>query len=75
MSLEYYARRLSETRGFVHLAVLVTARRYIRKTPVDVLVREVEGIREPEHLRALWEAGIPVEVQQATIKHWKRLVK
>jgi len=67
MSLEFYAKRVVETRGLVHVANLRALRQYIKRTSLDMLMTEIHKITSLNILRALWEAGLPAELQAAVI--------
>jgi len=66
--LEYLARRVAETRGLVHLAALRALRDYIKKASREWLITQIMRIKRFDLLRALWEAGRPVELQEAVLK-------
>ena len=56
--LEEYARRVVESKGLEHQINLSILRNYMRTTPVEQLMAEVDAIYDMDILRALWEAGL-----------------
>jgi len=74
--LEFYARRVVETRAFLHQLHLRRLRAYIKAAPLGKLLQEIRKITDLDILRALWEAGLPPILQAAVLSRaeeiWER---
>ena len=71
--LEYFARRVRETKGMEHGMALQALRGYLRETPKQELLSAITQFSAPEHLRSLWEAGLDLELQDATLKRYEEI--
>jgi len=74
--LEFYARQVVETRAFLHQLHLRRLRAYIKAAPLGRLLQEIREITDLNILRALWEAGLPADLQAAVLRRaeeiWER---
>ena len=64
---------VTKSKGILHKASIRTLRDYIKATPEDELTRVIISMNKPEHLRALWEAGLPIGLQHAVINRLEEL--
>lgn len=73
--LIYYTKRVVETRGLEHQACLSYLREYIKHTKTDDLISHIGDIGSAAFLRALWEAGLTTELQDAVLKKYEELTE
>lgn len=71
--LERLAKSVAESYGLLHQGNLRALRSYIKTTSEEDLVKEIESIGEAVLLRALWEAGLSSELQNAVLKRLEKL--
>jgi len=66
---------VTESKGILHKAAIETLRNYIKATPEDELLRVISSMNKPQHLRAIWEAGVSQTLQLAMIKRLEEISK
>lgn len=71
--LAYYAQRVAETGGLVHIMMLTNLRDYIKQTPEEKLLGEIKETYRHAQLRAMWEAGLNSTLQQAVLARLEEL--
>lgn len=71
--LEYYTHRVTITKGLTHQAALRTLRSYLKYTPIKQLLFYVRRINKIEQLKALWEAGLTIDLQEAVLRRHEEL--
>ena len=72
-SVDKYAESVHYSIGFVHIMHLNTLRRYLKTTPTDQLIGEIKAIKNPDHLRSLWEAGLKQPLQDVVLAKLEEL--
>jgi len=66
---------VAKSKGILHKAAIRTLRDYIKATPEEELTRVIISMNKPEHLRALWEAGLSIGLQHAVINRLETLTR
>ena len=66
--LEAYARRVLETKGLEHQIALSILRDYMKVTPIEELIAQIDTIYDTDVLKALWEAGLRKPLMDAVIR-------
>jgi len=66
--LEFYAKRVVETRAFLHQLHLRRLRAYIKAAPLGKLLQEIRKVESLDVLRASREAGLPADLQAAVLR-------
>ena len=67
--------RATTTKGIEHIMVINTLRHYIMATDNRRLIGEINKIFRQDQLRALWEAGLNTELQQAVVRRLEELAQ
>ena len=73
MRLEHLAKVVADTRGLAHTLYLNDLRGYIKDTSETQLLEEIEKFTEIRYLKALWEAGLSANLQQAVLEQIKEI--
>ena len=71
--LEEYARKAWTTYGLQHQSWIRKLRNYIKTTPAEQLIEEINRITDINLFRMLWEAGLPSELQEAALRRYDEL--
>jgi len=71
--LEEYARKAYTTYGLEHQSWIRRLRNYLRMTPEDRVVEEINRITDINLFRMLWEAGLTRTLQEATLRRYDEL--
>ena len=66
--LEAYARRVLESKGLEHQIALSILRDYMKVTPIEELIAQIDTIYDTDVLKALWEAGLRKPLMDAVIR-------
>lgn len=72
--LRYYCNRAVSTRGLEHKSTIANLRNYIKTTPTPELLDSIAHIHEIDYLKALWEAGLTIELQTAVLRRIDELI-
>jgi hypothetical protein len=66
---------VATTTGLEHKIHLQTLRNYIKATPTREILGAIRNISRQDMLRALWEAGLNMELQQAVMRRLEELAQ
>ena len=69
----YYAQQVYEKKGLQHTMMLFNLREYIKQTPDEELIKQIKETYRPEQLKAMWEAGLNLTLQQAVLARLEEL--
>jgi len=72
-SLEEYARKAWTTYGLEHQSWIRRLRNYIKMTPEEQLIEEINRITDINLFRMLWEAGLSRPLQEAALRRYDEL--
>lgn len=73
--LEYFVRRVRESRGMEHQTTISALRRYINETPIAELLQAVNRMTEPEYFRTLWEAGLREPLRSEVLRRLEEITE
>ena len=66
-------RRAAETTGLGHKMIIQGLRDYIKTRTTREMLGDIRYIYRQDQLRALWEAGLSSELQQAVLRRLEEL--
>ena len=73
MPLKGITESVVESRGLHHQLVLRALRDYIKRTPQEILIKEIKDITWAKALRACWEAGLSAPLQEAVLEQLEKI--
>lgn len=73
--LAYYANQVATTKGMRHKTMLIALRNYIKMMPEEDLLRDIKETHRQEQLRAMWEAGLNLTLQDAVLVRLDELLE
>lgn len=73
MDLRRYCETLVDTIGLVHQSNLRALRNYIKMQDIESLRKEVSSLNTAPTMKALWEAGVPKNLQEAYFQRLREL--
>lgn len=73
MNLRELAIQSSLAFGLRHTSIINALRLYIKETPMEQVQKELRDINEAPALRAVWEAGVPKQLQETYFKQLNKV--
>jgi uncharacterized hydantoinase/oxoprolinase family protein len=71
MALRDLAKNCVDSYGLLHMAYIRALRLYIKETLTETLLKELDEVSDNNQLRAIWEAGVPKQLQEAFLKRMR----